>query len=87
MFPREVVENILKFCDGKTLVAARHVSKTWRAAVKYVSKVSLYTNFLLSKDLYKFYRIVMSGITALYMIFLLMNKFNTWRIGYTSLVT
>lgn len=40
-FPLEIVELILKQCDGKTLLNCRKVDKEWKAIVDYLTEVSV----------------------------------------------
>lgn len=43
MLPIEIIERILKNCDGKSLLNARKVDENWKTVVEYLTEVS---NFL-----------------------------------------
>lgn len=38
--PYEIVEQILRKCDGKTLLNCRKVDKEWKTIVDYLTEVS-----------------------------------------------
>lgn len=40
ILPIEIIENILRRCDGKTLLSARKVDEEWKYIVDYLTQVS-----------------------------------------------